>query len=104
MESWEEVDDDFSNGFKWVTNNEQNHKLHMEKSKDVVGKKPLIRSLLMIQGLKEEFVVSQKQHYGLRWQDIERKLRVNPKVEMSQIDELWGLLWEFQNVLAWSKA
>jgi hypothetical protein len=29
---------------------------------------------------------------------------VNPKVEVSQLDELWGSLWEFQNVLAWSKA
>jgi hypothetical protein len=30
----------------------------------------------MIQEIKEEFVVSwkQKQHYGLRWQDIKRKL------------------------------
>jgi hypothetical protein len=60
----------------------------------------------MTQGMKEELVVSQKQkqRYGLRWQDIKRKLWVNPKVEVSQLDELWGLLWEFQNVLAWSKA
>ncbi len=69
MESWEEVHDDLSNKLKWVTNNEQNHKLHMEKNRDVVGKEALIRSLLMTQGMKEEFVVSQKQkqHYGLRW-------------------------------------
>lgn len=97
MESWEEVDDDLSNKLKWVTNNEQNHKLHMQKSRDVVGKELFIKSLLMIQGMKEEFVVSQKQkqHHGLRWQDIKRELWVNPKVEVSQLDELWGLLWEF---------
>jgi hypothetical protein len=58
VESWEEVDDDLSNKFKWVTNNEQNHKLHMEKSRHVVGNEPLIKSLLMIQEIKEEFVVS----------------------------------------------
>jgi hypothetical protein len=47
VESWEEVNDELSNKLKWVTNNEQNHKLHMEKSRDVVGKEPPIKSLLM---------------------------------------------------------
>ncbi len=61
MQSWQEVDDDLSNKLKWVTNNEQNYKLHMEKSRDV-GKKPLIKSLLMTQGMKEEFVVSQNKN------------------------------------------